>query len=118
MSTISTTSPVRGEVRRGAVKCVVWDLDGTVWDGTLLEGDEVRVRPSVVEAIETLSDRGVLNSIASRNDHDLAKAKLAEAGIEDHFVYPQINWQPKSKSIAEIAERLNIGIDALAFVDD
>ncbi len=100
------------------IKCVVWDLDNTVWDGILLEDREVVLRPHVVEILKTLDERGILHSVASRNDHDLAMAKLREFGIADYFLYPQINWNPKSGSVAQIAQDINIGLDAVAFVDD
>ncbi|MET8578126.1 HAD-IIIC family phosphatase [Streptomyces sp. NPDC005012] len=100
------------------VKCVVWDLDNTVWDGVLLEDARVTLRPAVVEVIRTLDERGILNSIASRNDHDAAMAKLEELGIADYFLHPQINWGNKSDSVRAVAEAFNIGIDTLAFVDD
>ncbi|MCU0491965.1 MAG: hypothetical protein MUD01_10275, partial [Chloroflexaceae bacterium] len=48
------------------IKCVVWDLDNTLWDGILLEDHAVRLRPHVVAVIETLDSRGILQSIASR----------------------------------------------------
>lgn len=101
-----------------SVKCVVWDLDNTLWDGILLEDPEVRVRPAVVDAIRTLDERGILHSVASRNDHDTAMAKLRELGLEEYFLHPRINWGAKSASVAAVAEDLNIGIDSLAFVDD
>ncbi len=101
-----------------AIKCVVWDLDDTVWDGILLEDPEVRVRPEVVEILKTLDERGILHSIASRNDHDAAMARLREYGLEDYFLYPQINWSSKAASIAQIAKDINIGLEAIAFVDD
>ena len=100
------------------VKCVVWDLDNTLWDGVLLEDTDVRLRPGVVEAIRTLDERGILHSIASRNDHDAAMAKLRELGLADYFLYPQINWGNKSESVNQVAKALNIGVDTLAFVDD
>lgn len=101
-----------------SVKCVVWDLDNTVWDGILLEDPEVRLRPHVVHLLKVLDERGILHSIASRNDRDLAMAKLAEFGIDEYFLYPQINWNSKAASIAQIAKDVNIGLDAIAFVDD
>ncbi|MFJ9033468.1 HAD-IIIC family phosphatase [Streptomyces sp. NPDC102274] len=100
------------------VKCVVWDLDNTVWDGVLLEDGDVTLRPAVVEVIRTLDERGILHSIASRNDHDAALAKLEEFGIAEYFLHPQINWGNKSDSVKAVAEAINIGIDTLAFVDD
>jgi FkbH-like protein len=102
----------------GAVKCLIWDLDNTVWDGILLEDPEVRLRPGVAEALAALDSRGILHSIASRNEHDLAIAKLKELGLDEYFLYPKINWGTKSDSVAAIARDLNLGIDALAFIDD
>ncbi|GIH95243.1 HAD-IIIC family phosphatase [Planobispora siamensis] len=104
--------------RRGRVKCVVWDLDNTLWNGVLLEDGDVTVRPAVVERIRELDRKGVLHSIASKNDREAALAKLTELGLADLFLYPQINWNAKSDSIKNIAKALNLGIDAFAFVDD
>ncbi len=102
----------------GSIKCVIWDLDHTVWDGILLEDGDVRVRPGVREAIETLDGRGILHSIASRNDRATALAKLRELGLEEYFLYPQIHWNPKSGSVEQIAKDLNLALDAFAFIDD
>jgi FkbH-like protein len=99
------------------IKCVVWDLDNTVWDGILLE-EKVSLRSGVADIIATLDKRGILQSIASRNNHEEAMAKLAEFGLADYFLYPQIKWAEKSDSIRTIAEKLNIGIDTFAFIDD
>jgi FkbH-like protein len=101
-----------------SIKCVVWDLDNTVWDGILLEDPEVRLRPHVVNILKTLDERGILHSIASRNDHSLAMAKLEEFGLAEYFLYPQINWNSKAASVAQIAKDINIGLDAVAFIDD
>ncbi|MFG2652941.1 HAD-IIIC family phosphatase [Streptomyces sp. NPDC048436] len=116
---MTTTSTEEAEARRGRVKCVVWDLDNTLWDGVLLEEAEAVVpRPEVVEFIRRLDRRGVLHSVASRNDRQAAMERLTALGLADMFVYPQINWNPKSDSLREVARALNVSIDALAFVDD
>ncbi|HEX3527253.1 MAG TPA: HAD-IIIC family phosphatase [Thermoanaerobaculia bacterium] len=101
-----------------SVKCVVWDLDNTVWDGILLEDSTVTLRPHVVEILKTLDARGILHSIASRNDHGTAMAKLQEFGIDEYFLYPQINWNSKGASVGQIAQDINIGLDTIAFIDD
>ncbi|MEU8180107.1 HAD-IIIC family phosphatase [Micromonospora sp. NPDC049044] len=104
--------------RRGRIKCVVWDLDNTLWDGVLLEGDAGGLRPEMKTAIDALDARGVLQSVASKNDPDTALERLRALGLADMFVYPQIGWNAKSEAVAHIAKSLNFGIDAIAFVDD
>ncbi len=100
------------------VKVLVWDLDDTLWTGTLLEGDDVRLRPEVREILDTLDRRGILHSIASKNDPEMAMAKLTELGVADYFLYPQIGWSAKSRSVERIAGAINIGLDTVAFLDD
>ncbi|GGX07598.1 HAD-IIIC family phosphatase [Streptomyces lomondensis] len=99
-------------------KCVVWDLDDTLWHGTLSAGDHVTLKPGVLDLIRTLDSRGILLSIASKNNHDDAMRKLEELGVAEYFLYPQINWNSKSSSVSEIQKRLNIGLDTFVFVDD
>lgn len=101
-----------------AVKCLVWDLDDTLWNGTLLEGDHVFIDDEVRHTIEALDSRGILHSIASKNDHDLAWARLTELGVAEYFILPQIGWNPKSDAISHIAAQLNFSEDRIAFVDD
>ena len=103
---------------RGRIKCIVWDLDNTLWDGVLLEDEAVILRPWVAQHIKRLDEMGILQSVASKNDRSLAMAKLAELGLDDIFLYPQVNWNSKSSSIKLIAKALNLGLDAFAFVDD
>lgn len=101
-----------------AFKCVVWDLDHTLWDGVLVEGDKLTLKPGIVELIKTLDKRGILQSIASKNNREDALAKLDAFGIKEYFLYPQISWNPKSQAIATIREKLNIGMDTFVFIDD
>ncbi len=100
------------------IKCVVWDLDHTLWEGVLLEDRSVALRSGVASIVRELDRRGILNSIASRNDYDAAMKKLHELALDEYFLYPQITWGSKVASIQAIAEVLNIGLDSIAFVDD
>lgn len=100
------------------IKCIVWDLDNTIWNGTLLEDHNVVLKTNIVEKIKALDERGILHSIASRNDYHAAMDKIKEFGIEEYFLYPQINWGSKAAAVKKIAESINIGLDSLAFVDD
>jgi methoxymalonate biosynthesis protein len=100
------------------MKCLVWDLDNTLWQGTLLEDEEVRLPPEIQDVIVKLDARGVLQSIASKNDHDLAWGRLEKLGIAEYFVHPHINWGRKSDSVIQIAEQLNFALATIAFIDD
>lgn len=100
------------------VKCLVWDLDNTLWDGTLSEDGEVVIAPETLEVVRTLDSRGILQSIASKNDFEPAWQRLEELGVAEYFVLPRINWGVKSDSLREIGEGLNFAEGTLAFVDD
>lgn len=119
---VKTASESVPEETSGAasIKCLIWDLDNTLWDGILVEDgpEKIRIRQGVVDLIINADQKGILNSIASKNNHDDAMRVLRAHGIDEYFLYPQIKWQPKSQSLAQIAQLLNIGIDTLAFVDD
>jgi FkbH-like protein len=113
----STTPP---DTPSSKAKCIVWDLDETLWHGTLAEdGPEgVALKSEVIETIRTLDQRGILHSIASKNDQGEALATLERFGIADLFLYPQIGWGSKSQSVLRISQLLDIGVDTLIFVDD
>jgi HAD superfamily phosphatase (TIGR01681 family) len=101
-------------------KVVVWDLDNTLWDGILGEDgiDGIVLRPDFAAIIVELDRRGILHSVASKNDEREALAALRRFGLLDYFLYPQINWRPKSESIYQISRALDLGIDSFVFIDD
>jgi FkbH-like protein len=100
------------------VKLLIWDLDNTLWEGTLLEDTEVRLREGVRETLVTLDQRGILHSIASKNDHETAMRKLRELRLDEYFLFPQMNWNSKAANVRTIVSSINIGVDAVAFIDD
>lgn len=100
------------------VKCLVWDLDNTLWKGVLVEDGEVVLDDQVRETILGLDSRGILQAVASKNDHDHAWERLAALGIAEYFVLARIGWRPKSESIREIADLLRFAYGTIAFVDD
>ena len=122
---VALAQPVAAPIVTGSpsgkpAKVVVWDLDETLWTGVLAEDgvEGVRVRPEAVAAIRMLDERGVLQSIASKNDSSEALAALKGFGLADYFLHPQIHWNPKSGSIAAVAGALNLGLDSIVFIDD
>lgn len=100
------------------VKCLVWDLDDTLWRGTLLEDPEVELFDGLADVITTLDSRGILQSIASKNDYDLAWQRLERTGLADYFVQPRIGWGRKSGSVRDIADSLQFAPGTVAFIDD
>lgn len=104
--------------KRKELKCIIWDLDNTIWDGILSEDKDVKLKPGIIDIIKTLDARGILHSIASKNDYSDAINKIKELGINEYFLYPQINWNAKSSSIEKIQRELNIGMDSILFIDD
>lgn len=102
------------------IKCVAWDLDNTVWSGTLLDDgrDRLHLRKGVVDVMRALDERGILQTVASKNDPEQALPLLAEYGLQDFFLHPAVNWGAKSSNLGNIAKRLNIGLDTIALIDD
>lgn len=102
------------------VKCLVWDLDNTLWNGILMESNpnSLSLRSGVLELIKELDKRGIIQSIASKNNYEEAKSVLERLGVFEYFVCPMIHFGQKSNSVYQIAKILNIGIDSLAIIDD
>lgn len=110
------------EVARPAekVKCVAWDLDNTLWKGILIEDGKKNLvlREEAVRLIRALDERGIIQSVVSKNDQIEALEALKELGLKEYFVYPVINWDPKSINLKRLATALNINEDSLALIDD
>lgn len=114
-------TPKQSQKPADKVKLVVWDLDNTLWDGILIEHNEnqpLKLKSGVLELIKALDERGIVQSVASKNDFEPAMKMLKMLGIDEYFLYPQINWNPKSDSLMNIVSNININIDTVAFIDD
>ena len=100
------------------VKCVVWDLDNTLLRGIYLESrpGPPPPDPAMARLLTVLGERGIVHAIASRNPPSAAQYAAQATGCE--FVAAECGWGAKSESLARIAAGLDIGLDALAFVDD
>ena len=107
------------ETGQKKIKCLIWDLDQTLWSGILLEGDRPVVRPGVRMLVEELDRRGILQSVASQGDPELALAALHEVGLKQYFLAPQIDLlHEKAQKISTIAETLNIQLEHIGLIDD
>jgi FkbH-like protein len=113
-------------------KCLVLDLDGTLWGGVVGEDGPAGIRigdgpigeafAAFQDYLLQLRDRGVLLAVCSKNNeadavevfeqHPAMRIRLDDIAA---FV---TNWEPKPHNLRRIADMLDIGVDALVFVDD
>jgi FkbH-like protein len=113
-------------------KALVVDLDNTLWGGVVGEAGVQGIVSSpeypgaayqaVQRVLVDLHRRGILLAICSKNNAaDAMEALQTHPGLlvrPEHFAALRINWNEKSRNLREIAQELNIGIDAIAFLDD
>ena len=121
-------APLKGLTR----KCVVLDLDNTLWGGVIgedgMDGIQLGLTSPGAEYVEfqrwlaTLRRRGILLAVASKNNpaDALEVIRQHEAMVlrERDFSAIQISWDPKPNAVRAVAAELNIGLDSLIFVDD
>jgi FkbH-like protein len=113
-------------------KCVVLDLDNTLWGGIAGEDglDGIRLGHTYPgncyrefqSALLRLYDRGILLALNSKNNEADAFRIIDEHPDmvlrRQHFAAARINWQDKAQNLRELARELNIGLDSMIFVDD
>jgi FkbH-like protein len=124
-----TLAAVRGVTR----KCLVLDLDNTLWGGVI--GDDGvdgivlgqgsgkgEAFLAIQQAAMSLRERGVVLAVCSKNTDEVARGPFRshpEMIIkEDHVAVFTANWGDKATNLRAIASALNIGLDALVFLDD
>ncbi len=98
-------------------KLVVCDLDNTLWDGVIGEGDVTHLEARQRPLARLRHEGGVILSIASKNDPRNVRFEGGLLGADD-FVAPQIHWGPKEGSIGSIRDALNLQTKHMVFVDD
>lgn len=114
-------------------KCLILDLDNTVWGGVIgddgLEGIVIGPGDATGEAhlhvqrtALGLRERGVVLAVSSKNTDAIARQPFREHPEmllrEDHIAVFQANWNDKATNIQAIAEALSLGLDAMVFLDD
>lgn len=106
------------KVIKNKIKVVFWDLDDTLWKGTLSEDNSVEIIDNRIDIIRELNKRGIISSIISKNNFDRAKEKLCEFGVWDCFVFPKIAFTAKGEMIKQALSDMNLREDNACFIDD
>lgn len=120
------------EVALKRKKCLVLDLDNTLWGGVLGEDGMDGIKLSgdypgkafhyFQEGLLALSRSGVILAVCSKNNEtDVLEAWEKNPFMvlrKEHFATWRINWTDKATNIREMAEELNLGLDSFVFVDD
>ncbi len=99
------------------IKLVIWDLDDTFWSGTLSEGP-ITPNNNNIQLVRDLTDRGIVNTICSKNDIEPTVAKLKELGIYEYFVFISIDWTPKGQRINKLIKDMGLRPVNCLFIDD
>jgi len=110
-------------------KCIVLDLDNTLWGGVVgedgFDGIHLSSKSPGNAFVEfqrhllSLHERGIILAINSKNNEDEAMKVIREHPDmilrEEHFSCFRINWKDKVTNIKEIASEINIGLDSIVF---
>ena len=113
-------------------KCIVLDLDNTLWGGIIGEDgfDNIKLGDNPVgrsfvefqKRLLALNQRGIILAINSKNNFDDAIEVIQKHPNmilrEDNFACVKINWNDKVTNLQKIADELNIGLDSIVFFDD
>lgn len=119
-------------LRGRSKKCLVLDLDNTLWGGVVGEegvaglklnrGDPLGDAFLDFQAyVKSLKSKGVILAVASKNDDHTARQGFLHPECllsVDDFSSFQANWEPKVENLQRISAELNIGTDSLVFFDD
>ena len=100
------------------IKIIIWDLDDTLWAGTLAEDKVVDINYNIIERIRKLNSIGVINSICSNNNFKKTSEFLKSKNIFDLFILPSINYNPKGARVNDIVKKLNFRHENSLFIDD
>ena len=109
---------VMSSVTKGKIKVVIWDLDDTLWKGSLAEIDKVEPFETRFEIVKELNRRGIVSSICSKNDPLLAKSMLESIGMWEEFVFPHIAFVPKGGAVRHTLEKMHLRAENALFIDD
>lgn len=99
-------------------KLLIWDLDDTLWHGTLAEGDDVQLMPRRAEILRSLNRHGIVSAICSKNDPAVARARLEALGLWDAFVFPRIAFVPKGAAVRQLIDDMQLRAVNVLFLDD
>ena len=104
-------------INLGSIKLIIWDLDDTLWEGTLSEGD-ISLPSAHIDLIKDITDSGVINSICSKNNEKEVVQQLEGYNIAKYFVFKSINWGNKGARVNQIISDMALRNVNVLFIDD
>ncbi len=107
----------RGAEMQPALRCLVWELDNTLWDGVVYDGTAGALDRSALRTLRVLSERGMWHAVASRGDRTRTTQMLRRHGLHEMFSVVEIGWGRKSSAIVRISHTLGLRLDSIGFVD-
>lgn len=127
-----SAAAIIGAIFGKSKKCLVLDLDNTLWGGVIGDVGPARIEigkeTALAEAYTAFQQycldqrgRGVLLAVCSKNQEEIAREGFAHPDSVlklEHFSAFKANWEPKHQNIQSIATELNLGLDSFVFVDD
>ncbi|MCU1647209.1 MAG: hypothetical protein JWN03_7484 [Nocardia sp.] len=99
------------------VKCLVWEVDNSLWDGVVCDSTDGALRAEAVRALRILRERGVMHAVASRGEFAWTVEQLRKQGLHDRFAVIEVGWGRKSAAITRIAETLGVSLDQVGYID-
>lgn len=101
-----------------SIRLVVWDLDETLWRGTLDDLAIIEHVDANYEAIRELNRRGIMNSVCSKNNFEAARDVLQAKGVWDELIFPSIDWTSKGPRLIELISSMQLRPESVLFIDD
>ena len=125
-------SKVIGSIKGLSKKCIILDLDNTLWGGIIADDgmDNIKLGNDAdgeafvdfQKFLLKLKERGIILAVCSKNEEDIAKEPFVkhphmQIKLDDVVIF-KANWNDKVSNIKGIASILNIGLDSIVFIDD
>ena len=99
------------------IKCIIWDLDDTLWEGSIAESP-VSISESCKELIHAIDSCGVIQTVCSKNLFEPVSDFLKQEGLWEYFIAPMISYENKAVQIEAFCKKMHFRYENCLFIDD